>query len=220
MFLVVIFLSLLLSCAAEARAEGSRVLEATVEETAIARTRIKKFDDNLDPSAAHSDSDIPKTRIHRASATDSKSTRKEELLPEFASVDPALFTATRANPYDLEAESNSKELMIAWELWHKQLSMALYRRVKVMESGGCVYKVTVTRDHHLSIIILKSVGSPLLREDLVNAAKSLDGNPGLSFPVGSKRQVTSDSLVLICGRNIRPGVDWNHGDVERIRLDW
>jgi hypothetical protein len=96
----------------------------------------------------------------------------------------------------------------------------MYKRVRLMGEGGCAYKLTITRDHHLTIKILQSLGSPLLKQEVVAAAESLDGNPGLSFPEGSRREVAYDSLAVICGRNVHPGFDWEHGDFERINVNW
>jgi hypothetical protein len=216
---VLLLFLLQLSCIGESKAQDANILKGSVEENENARTRIHRFDD----VQLNEQTPAPiKTRIHRSGVGNSGSQTDpgNDMLPEFAKVDPNLFTATTAKPFDLEAESNSRELMLAWDLWHKQLSQAIYKRVPLIAIGGCAYQLTITKNHHIAIKILQTVGSPLVRDEVIRAAQSLDGNEGLSFPAGSRRQVANDYLTILCGPNVRPGFDWQHGDVEKIRLDW
>ena len=201
----------------------SQLLHASVEENAIARTRIQRFTDNTGPAIQQEQPTAgAQTRIHRASANDTanKVGPKEDILPEFAKVDQSKFVMRPDKPYDLESESNSRELMIAWELWHKQLAKAMYERSKFVSGGYCAYTLTVAKNNHLTISILKAAGSPTVEQQIVAVAHSLNGNPGLTFPQGSRRQVVQDSLTVTVGHNIRSGYDWEHGDVENIHQTW
>ncbi len=205
-------------------ADEPKLLRGTVEENELARTRIRRFEEATALPTDHVGHDSglstpTRTRLHRAASTNSVPFA-ERLLPEFAKVDQDLFVKRSEKPYDLEAESNSRELMLAWEMWHKQLAEAMYKRVRIVGEGGCAYKLTITRDHHLSIAIVGSMGSPLLKEEIVSAARSLDGNIGLSFPQGSQRKVVNEYLSIVCGRNVRPGFNWERGDFEKIRQSW
>lgn len=216
MILAVVVVNSLLSVSAIAEEIDKTMLHGSAEENAQAETRIHRFSSNAESDRGP---EVPRTRIHKATGSgDGKS--NQIMFPEFAKVDPDLFVQKANKPFDLESESNSRELMIAWELWHKQLAEQMYRRVRIVGAGGCAYRLTVTRDQHISVKILAAFGTPLLQQEVKNAVSELDGNRGLSFPEGSKRQVAYDSLSFICGRNIKPGFDWNHGDFEKIRETW
>ena len=112
--------------------------------------------------------------------------------------------------------------MLAWELWHKQISREMYNlasrnaRRSFAGSGGCRYEYEVTREQRMNVEVLESWGDPRCVQAVVEAAQHLDGNPGLTFPAGSKRSKIHESGTMIWAPNITAGYDWRHGDVEHI----
>jgi hypothetical protein len=121
---------------------------------------------------------------------------------------------------DLEADAHSRFLTLAWERWHKQLARTMYERCHATGTGGCSFVLTVTRNRDVTIKTLETFGDPIITQTVIAAAMSLDGNPLLSFPEGSQRQVVHESQSFICGHLAEGGYDWNKKDFEKIRQDF
>lgn len=116
-------------------------------------------------------------------------------------------------------EDKSREMVLAWERWHKQLSGAIYERWSDVARypGVATVKITVTKNHNITANILNSTGTPAFNSGLLASIESLDGNPGLTFPSGSRRQVVTYQADYVAGRNINPGYTWVKNDYERVR---
>lgn len=123
------------------------------------------------------------------------------------------------NKFDLGADRNSRELTLAWERWHKQLSKAIYDTWSAMadEPGKSTLKVVVNRDRSIRIILVNSDASNRFNSQLRRAILSLEGNPGLTFPSKSKRQTVSFEADYIAARNVTPGYSWVKDDYETVR---
>jgi hypothetical protein len=136
-------------------------------------------------------------------------------------VDSGAFSAPPKN-FDLGAESGSKELMLAWERWHKQLSSIIYQRwsERADSPGKATVRVTVTRDRHLVATILNSDGGRSFDAGLMDSMQGLDGNPGLTFPSKSNRQKVSFEADYVAGRNVNPGYSWIKNDYEKVRQQY
>ena len=197
----------------------NKVLTGNVEETDMAEMRIHRIDpvesSAVQPTRIHrgeasNSSEAASTRIHKSTAVESG--KLQELNPED-------FVRKTPQAFDLEADANSRVLTLAWEIWHKQLIEAVHKRSDKSGTGVCEFVLTVTKDQHISVEILHSSGSQLVVQDLIRAVKSLDGNPGLAFPQGSRRQVVHDSYIRECGPNVKhSGVwGWEKNDFEQIR---
>lgn len=134
-------------------------------------------------------------------------------------VQPDKFQDLSANKFDLGADRGSRELMIGWERWYKQLSGAIYGRwSRVADiSGHAIVRVTVTNERVLNAILVKSSGSSAFDSGLVDAILSLNGNPGLTFPTGSQRKSVSLESDYIAGTNIEPGYNWIRNDYEKVQ---
>ncbi len=135
---------------------------------------------------------------------------------------PDSFNLPPQNKFDIGTERGSRELMIAWERWHHQLSGAIYDRwsERAESPGRATVRITVTRDHHIIPRIVSSSGGATFDADLMDAIMSLDGNPGLAFPSQSERQQVSFEGDYIAGTNVMPGYSWVKNDYERIRQDY
>jgi hypothetical protein len=125
---------------------------------------------------------------------------------------------TLPNHFDIGADRNSRELVLAWEKWHKQLAGAIYKRWNAIANspGRASVTITVQRDLTINANIVTSTGSRNFDLDLLESIKGLDGNQGLTFPAKSQRQVVSFRGDYIAGTGIQPGYSWIKGDYERI----
>ncbi len=121
--------------------------------------------------------------------------------------------------FDIGAERGSREMMLAWEKWHKQLSEAIYTRWQriARDPGRATIRITVTRSHHVSYIVLNSHGGPEFEGSIVEAIQSIDGNPGLNFPAKSERNQVSFEADYVAASNVRPGYSWVKNDYEKVK---
>ena len=124
--------------------------------------------------------------------------------------------------FDIGADRNSRELTLAWEQWHKQLSKAIYDTWSSMveERGRATLRVSVDRGRQITINVLNSNGGPRFTKSLMAAIEGLEGNAGLSFPSGSQRQVVSFEADYVADTDVQPGYSWVKGDFEKVRHDY
>ena len=134
-------------------------------------------------------------------------------------VQPNNFQDLSANKFDLGTDRGSRELMIGWERWYKQLSGAIYSRWSQVAdiSGHAIVRITVTNDRELNAILVQSSGNSAFDRGLINAILSLNGNPGLTFPAQSERKSVSLESDYIAGTNIEPGYNWIRNDYEKVQ---
>jgi hypothetical protein len=161
----------------------------------------------------------------RGSAVDSTAFAGTALTPQRSPLSGVLDTNEFAKPpqnFDIGAERNSREMMLAWERWHKQLSQAIYERWQAMaeDPGKATVKIFVTKNRQISAQILRANGAPAFEGTIMNAIMSLNGNPGLTFPAKSLRQSVSFEADYIAGANVTPGYSWVKNDYEKIREDY
>lgn len=128
----------------------------------------------------------------------------------------------KAPKFDIGADRGSKEMVLAWERWHKQLSQAIYQRWQAMaqDPGHATVRIFVTRDRQIRAQILRSTGAPQFDVVVLAAIDSLNGNPGLTFPAQSLRQNVSFEADYIAGANVTPGYSWVKNDYEKVRQDY
>lgn len=124
--------------------------------------------------------------------------------------------------FDIGADRNSRELTLAWEQWHKQLSKAIYDTWSAMvdHRGRATLRVNVDRGRQITINVISSNGGSRFTDSLMAAIESLEGNAGLTFPTGSKRQMVSFEADYIADTDVQPGYSWVKGDYEKVRQDY
>lgn len=132
------------------------------------------------------------------------------LRPQYGSIPNSKF--------DLGAERGDRELTLAWEAWHHQLSAAIYKRWSEIASipGMSTIRLTITRDRQITPQIIKSCGSPAFDRVLLDAIMSLNGNPGLTFPARSQRQQVTMEADYIASTDVQPGYTWVKNDYEHV----
>lgn len=121
--------------------------------------------------------------------------------------------------FDLGADRGSRQLVLAWERWHHQLSKEIYRRWQDVASipGEATLRITVNRNRAIRADFARSSGNPQFDMILLSVIHSLNGDPGLTFPTGSQRNAVSLEADYIASTNINPGFTWVKNDYEKIR---
>ena len=124
--------------------------------------------------------------------------------------------------FDIGADKGSKELVLAWEKWHKQLAGAIYSvwNGRANSAGRAVLKITVYRNRTIVPEVLTCTGNAAFRQSIMSVFADINGNPGLTFPSKSERQQVSFEAEYIAGSNVDPGYSWLKGDVEHIKHDY
>jgi hypothetical protein len=137
-------------------------------------------------------------------------------------VQPATFGSIPNNKFDLGSERGDRQLVLAWETWHHQLSAAIYHRWSETADipGRTALRITVTRDRHLTIEVTRPSDNPAFDRSLREAIVSLDGNPGLTFPTASQRNVVSFEADYVASTNIQPGYSWVKNDYEKVHQSY
>ena len=124
--------------------------------------------------------------------------------------------------FDIGADKGSKELVLAWEKWHKQLAGAIYQiwNGRADASGRAVLRVTVFRNKTIVPEIITCSPDPRFRRSIMSVFADINGNPGLTFPAKSERDKVSFEAEYIAGSNVDPGFSWLKGDVEKVRKEY
>ena len=124
--------------------------------------------------------------------------------------------------FDIGADKGSKELVLAWEKWHKQLAAAIYQvwNGRAKSPGRAVLKITVYRNRIMVPEVLSCTGNSDFRRSIMSVFSDLNGNPGLTFPAKSEREQVSFEAEYIAGTNVDPGYSWLKGDFEKVHKEY
>jgi len=131
---------------------------------------------------------------------------------------PAQFGDIPNTKFDLGAERGDRQLVLAWEAWHHQLSQAIYRRWSEVANrpGSATVRIVVYNNRQMVPMMVHSSGNPAFDRDLMASIMSLNGNPGLSFPARSQRPQVTFEADYVAASNIRPGFSWVKNDYEKV----
>jgi hypothetical protein len=131
----------------------------------------------------------------------------------------SLVSGADKNAFEIGADRGSKELTVAWDAWHQQLSKEIYARWQELayDRGRATMRVTVTKDHHIFGQITNSSHNMRFDGTLTEVIRSLDMNPGLSFPSGSARQTVSFIADYVADTNVQGGYSWEKNDTEKVK---
>lgn len=130
--------------------------------------------------------------------------------------------ANLPNKFDVGAERGSKEIMLAWEKWHKQLSEAIYSRWSETADtpGRATIKITVTKSLQIIPEVITSSGSHRFDRGILEAINSLNGNVGLTFPRMSQRDNVQFETDYVADTNVQSGYSWVKNDYEKVRENY
>src|SRR6185437_7563254 len=91
---------------------------------------------------------------------DTRIARAPAMAPEDVDALKGLVDTNDFSPqnFDLGADRNSREMVLAWERWHHQLTKAIYTRWRAVNRthGHALMRITVTRDLHITAQTLKN----------------------------------------------------------------
>lgn len=137
-------------------------------------------------------------------------------------VQPGEFAPLANAKFDLGADRGSRELVLAWEAWHKQLSHEIYSRWSevAMIPGKATVKVTVTKDRQILTELVDASGNRRFDHILLDTIHSLNGDPGLTFPAKSERQEVSFEADYIAATDVKPGFSWVKNDYEKVQQSY
>ncbi len=122
-------------------------------------------------------------------------------------------------------KQDSAELDIAWNQWHERVAKNVYVRFNNMaliafphsRPLSCKITYTVTRDGRIiNARILESSQDAVFDKMVIGVVSSLNGNPILQFPQGSRRQ----QVEKLCGfeHNFGQGLGFKYQlDKERVK---
>jgi len=107
-----------------------------------------------------------------------------------------------------QAEDRDTESVIQWDAWHARF--ANLARQPILEevskagspSGTSTVEITVWPNHHLAVHLTQK-SNAAFDQAIVKAYQSLDGNPALEYPAGSRR---SSVTFLIDNKHNETGV--------------
>ncbi len=124
--------------------------------------------------------------------------------------------------FDIGAERGSREMTLAWERWHKQLSQTIYTRWQGMaqDPGRATVRITVTSNRTIRAQILRSTGGREFDTVILAAIESINNNQGLTFPAKSVRDHVSFEADYIAASNVTPGFSWVKNDYEKVRENY
>lgn len=134
------------------------------------------------------------------------------------------------------ADTDDKELIIAWEQWHKRVAKALWnnwmRNSQGLVPGTAATKITITKNGAISLVVQDVNVQPdpeeLLDEQasqqmfaarVVESVRALDRSALLEFPAKSRRPAVTINPNFETEFNAPPSYDWKHGDVERVPMN-
>jgi hypothetical protein len=124
---------------------------------------------------------------------------------------PDAVVAVMRMPQAVDVESAKEpdeELIVEWDAWHKRFAqLAKTPLLKAVNqcgnpSGSNTLEITVSPDHHLNVK-LSQPSNGKFDQAILQAYKSLDGNPSLEYPTGSKR---TSITFLIDNKHTEAGV--------------
>ncbi len=127
------------------------------------------------------------------------------------------------NPNDPD---NAPDMQLAWDMWHKRVAEAVYMRFNSLATMAfkrskplaCMVSYTVTRDGRIiNAKILQGSDSMMFNTMLVGVINSLNGNPILQFPPGSRRQMVEKGGTFQHNFGQGQGYKYTTGDRETLR---
>jgi hypothetical protein len=235
-----IFVAMVISLCCPAMAATDDLLQGEVHQSDHL-TRIKRPDTlPLLQSATHS---AQGQKSDRKSAlidlNDFEFAKKMIAAPRVPRMDNTAFAADLQPPSQepfhqpQRSEVDDREMIIAWEQWHKRLCEALYQNWTRFSFGlvpGSAHTtITVTRNHNITVTVGEidvdpraavffHVSDPqeTFANRVLTSVRILDGSALLEFPARSRRTEVTITPNFEASIGNSSGYDWKHGDIERV----
>ncbi|MGD9684920.1 MAG: hypothetical protein AB7W16_27450 [Candidatus Obscuribacterales bacterium] len=120
---------------------------------------------------------------------------------------------------------SSHEMQLAWDQWHRRVAEGIYFKFNALAKTAfarnrsklcCQVAYTVTRNHQVGNIIMIRKSPNLIFNTMVYAVvKSMNGNPILEFPMGSRRMSVDKTGTFLWNFQV-DGFKYQTGDSERV----
>jgi hypothetical protein len=119
---------------------------------------------------------------------------------------------------------NSQQMQVQWELWHRRVAEAIFVRFDGVAQRAfansrpiaCHAAYTVTRDKQIvNVRLLQKSNNIVFNSMLLMVLKSMNGNPILEFPPGSRRQFVEKTGTFSRNYGVQ-GFKFTTGDQETI----
>lgn len=120
---------------------------------------------------------------------------------------------------------NSQHMQIQWEMWHRRVAEAIFVRFDGVAQRAfaqsrpiaCQAAYTVTRDKQIvNVRLLHKSNNIVFNSMLLMVLKSMNGNPILDFPPGSRRQSVEKTGTFSRNCGVQ-GFKFTTGDAETIQ---
>jgi hypothetical protein len=138
--------------------------------------------------------------------------------PEAALNEQAAPAPVRAKVFQSRFNLGAADNNLAWKRWHRRVAKALSRRTKLSAGpniGTVLLRITIYRDRELRVDLLSS-SNQRLGDNCLKAARTLNGDPLLAFPEGSKREEMLFNFQFNNKLFTFPRTDYIKDDLEKI----
>lgn len=129
-------------------------------------------------------------------------------------------TPNKANEPD-----SSAEMQLLWDAWHKRVAETIFTKFNALAQLAfkhspplaCEVSYAVSRDGQIgNLTVIQKSSSPMFNAMLLGVVKSMNGNPVLQFPPGSRRQYVEKTGTFTWNYG-QQGFKYTTGDQERIK---
>lgn len=119
---------------------------------------------------------------------------------------------------------NSQQMQVQWEMWHRRVAEAIFVRFDGVAQRAfansrpiaCHAAYTVTRDKQITNVrLLQKSNNIVFNSMLLMVLKSMNGNPILEFPPGSRRQSVEKTGTFSRNYGVQ-GFKFTTGDQETV----
>ncbi len=147
--------------------------------------------------------------------------------PQQASMPPQMGNQGMLTPMQQGSANdpdNSQHMQIQWEMWHRRVAEAIFVRFDGVAQRAfaqsrpiaCQAAYTVTRDKQIvNVRLLHKSNNIVFNSMLLMVLKSMNGNPILDFPPGSRRQSVEKTGTFSRNCGVQ-GFKFTTGDNETI----
>lgn len=136
-----------------------------------------------------------------------------------AAIQKQLIPPPKVDPNDPDAAN--QQLLIAWEQWHYRVAAKIFQKFDGVASrmfsralqAEVAYDVTAD-GRIINVKVLRKSPDMIYNMTLYTVVKSLQGDPILAFPNGSRRMVVAKRGVFYFGTMKESGFKYHKNDVE------
>lgn len=139
---------------------------------------------------------------------------------------PAMAPPTQLPQMNPNDPDNSQEMKLAWDEWHRRVAEGIFVKIQTIASVTlrrsppliCKVCYTVTREGRVVNVRMLQPSSSIIYNTLVmTVINSMNGNPVLQFPMGSRRMMCEKTTTLAHNNGGPQGFRSITGDTETMQ---